>query len=237
MSFGGSSSPTTTSSAEPYAPSVPALNQIITESARIYGQGPSGYVPPSQLTLQGLTAQEALATQANQQLAATMQGQYSNPFLSPIIAQAAKDVYSGVAGQFTGAGRTVSSPLGQAQVTQGVAEKALPYAFQAYENERARQLNTASGMPSLTSVGQTLEDYQRQQQQAEYQNLLNYVNIINPIARGGSTTQTVGPAPNRLGQFAGGALAGASIGSKLPEIGGISGTVYGGILGGLGGLL
>ena len=61
MSFGGGGgSGVSTTSAQPYAPAEPALNQILSEAGTIYGQGPAaaGYVPPSQQTLQGLAAQE-----------------------------------------------------------------------------------------------------------------------------------------------------------------------------------
>ena len=111
--------------AEPYAPAQPALNQIISEAGSIYGQGPTGagYVAPTTQTMQGLAAQEQMANAANQQILNTIQGQYTNPFLSPLIAGAATDIYSNVAGQFSGAGRTPGSPLSQATVTGQVAQK------------------------------------------------------------------------------------------------------------------
>src|SRR5210317_305889 len=142
MSSGGSDGNTTSTVVQPYAPAEPALNQILSEAGTIYGQGPgaAGYVAPSQQTLQGLAEQETIAGAANQQILNTIQGQYSNPFLSPMIAQAGKDVYSSVAGQFSGAGRTPGSPLMQSQVIGQVADKAMPLAFQQLERERNRQL-------------------------------------------------------------------------------------------------
>ena len=107
MSFGGGGSgggtSTTIQAAQPYAPAEPGLNQILSEAGTIYGQGPSaaGYVAPNTQTLQGLAAQETMAGAANTQLLNTIQGNYSNPFLSPMIANAATDVYSNVAGQFS----------------------------------------------------------------------------------------------------------------------------------------
>ena len=136
MSFGGGgSSGTTTTTAQPYAPAEPALNQILSEAGTIYGQGPAGagYVAPSTQTLQGLAAQETMANAANQQILNTIQGQYTNPFLSPLISQAATDIYSNVAGQFSGAGRTPTSPLAQSTVVGQVANKALPLAFSQLE--------------------------------------------------------------------------------------------------------
>ena len=88
MSFGGGSSGgSTTQGVTPYAAAEPALGQIISEAGQIYSQGPqaSGYVPPTQQTLTGLAQQETMANAAQQQLAATLGGQYLNPFLSPLI--------------------------------------------------------------------------------------------------------------------------------------------------------
>ena len=227
---------------QPYAPAEPALNQILSEAGTIYGQGPAaaGYVAPTTQTLQGLAAQEQMANAANQQILGTIQGQYSDPFLSPLISQAATDVYSNVAGQFSGAGRTPGSPLSQATVTGQVAQKALPYAFQQLERERGRQLSTAQRVPSLTAVGGQLEDIQAQQQLAPQMALQQYYNTVAPIGFGLPTQQGTGtqPASNPISMAAGGAMSGAAMGSMF---GGPTGAMMGGAIGGgfglLGGLL
>ena len=246
MSFGGGSGGGQTSTiqkADPYAPAQPALNQIISEAGQIYGQGPSaaGYVAPTQQTLQGLAGQEQIAQAANQQILGTIQGQYTNPFLSPLIQQAATDVYSNVAGQFSGAGRTPGSPLSQATVTGQVAQKALPYAFGQLERERARQLQTAQAVPSLTAVGGALEDITRQQQMGPQASLAQYYNTIAPIAYGLPTQQqtTQMPPPNVMGMAGGGAMMGAALGGMInqPGFGAGTGAMYGGLAGLLGGLL
>jgi len=231
----GGNDTTVNTTSEPYAPAMPALNQIIGEAGTIYGAGPN-YVAPNALTMEGLASQETMGRAANTQLADTVAGKYSNPFLSPIIQAAANDVYSGVASQFSGAGRTPGGVTSQQQVAGQIAQQAMPYAFQSYENERGRQLQTAAGANSLTSVGQTLEGYERQRQQAPYENLLQYANVINPVARGGAqgTQQSIGPQRNAFSSAAGGAMMGGSIGSM---IGGSTGAMYGAGLGALGGLL
>jgi hypothetical protein len=243
MSSGGGGQTTTTSqAAQPYAPAEPALNQIISEAGSIYGQGPTGagYVAPTTQTLQGLAAQEQMANAANQQILNTIQGQYTNPFLSPLIAGAATDIYSNVAGQFSGAGRTPGSPLSQATVTGQVAQKALPYAFQQLERERGRQLSTAQRVPSLTAVGGQLEDIQAQQQLGPQMALQQYYNTVAPIGFGLPTQQQTQTAPgaNPLTMAAGGAMTGASLGGMF---GGAPGAMMGGAIGGgfglLGGLL
>jgi len=237
-SGGGGNTTTTTQAAQPYAPAEPALQQIISEAGTIYGQGPTGagYVAPTQQTLQGLAAQETMAGAANQQILDTIQGQYTNPFLSPMIAQAGKDIYSSVAGQFSGAGRTPTSALAQGQVIGQVADKAMPLAFQQLERERARQLSTAQRVPSLTAVGGALEDIQRQQQMAPQDALAQYYNTVAPIAYGLPTQQqtSTAPKPNAMGMAAGGAMSGASAGYMM---GGAPGAMMGGAIGGIGGLL
>ena len=234
MSFGGGSSggnQATTQSVQPYAAAQPALNQIISEAGALYGQGPqaAGYVAPTQQTLTGLAQQEQLGTAAQQQLSATLGGQYLNPFLSPLIQKTAGDIYTNVAQQFSGAGRTPTSPLAQQQVTSQVAQAALPLAFQQYDAERARQLGIATRAPSLLQTGQQLEQIQRQQNLAPAQALQQYAGLVSPIASGFPVTAgQVDTRANPLTTAAGGAL----IGSAIPGVGPLIGAGAG-LLGGL----
>ena len=239
MSFGGGGSSggggTTIQSNEPYAPAQPALNQIVSDASAIYGQGPQ-YVDPTTQQLSGLAAQENIAGLANTQIADTISGQYSNPFLSPLIADVASSAYTNVAEQFSGAGRTPGSPMSQQQVTSQLGKQALPLAFQSYENERNRQLQTARAVPSLTAVGEELRSLQQEQNLAPYQNLQRYSNIINPVASGFPTQQgTQSFDSNPVGMAAGGALTGAALGSMFDRTG--MGAAIGGGFGLLGGLL
>ena len=244
MSFGGGGgggTSTTVNRVEPYAPSTGALNQIISEAGTIYGQGPAGtgYVAPSTQTIQGLAAQETMAKAANQQLMDTIQGKFSNPFLSPLIAQAGKDIYTNVAAEFSGAGRTPTSMGAQSAVIGQVADRALPLAFAQLERERNRQLQTARAVPSLTAVGGALEDIQAERQLAPFAALQQYQQTVSPIAFG--LPQTVGtqtqPRANPIGMAAGGALTGAALGSQIGSIGGPMGAAIGAGFGLLGGLL
>ena len=234
MSFGGGGGGQNTNTiqqSEPYAPAQPALNQIISEAGAIYGAGPAaaGYVAPSTQTLQGLATQETMANAANQQIMDTIQGKFSNPFLSPLIAQAGQDVYTNVAAQFSGQGRTPTSMGAQSAVIGQVAEKAL-------QRERNRQLQTARAVPSLVQTGSQLEDIQRDRQLAPQAALAQYYNTIAPIAYGLPTRQTVTTLPpvNPVTQAAGGAMVGGSIGSMFDQtgLGAGLGAAYG-LLGGL----
>ena len=236
MSFlgGGSSGggQTTAQSVTPYSAAEPALAQILSEAGTIYGQGAgaAGYVQPTQQTLQGLAGQEALGTAAQQQMAATLGGQYLNPFLSPLIQKTAADITTGVQSQFTGAGRTPTSPLAQQTALGQVAQAALPLAFQSYGQERGRQLGLATQVPSLFQTGQQLEAIQRQAQLAPAQALQQYASFVTPIASGFPTT--TGQAQTQASPVTT-ALGGALIGSRF----GGPGALIGGGLGLLGGLL
>ena len=238
MSFGGGSSGgggTTIQSNEPYAPAQPALNQIISDASAIYGQGPQ-YVAPTTQQMQGLAAQENLANLANTEISNTISGQYSNPFLSPLIADVASSAYTNVAQQFSGAGRTPGSPMSQQQVVSQVGRQALPLAFQAYNAERNRQLQTARTVPSLTAVGEELRGLQQEQNLAPFQNLQRFSSVVTPIASGFPVQQgTQSFDSNPVGMAAGGALTGAAICDMMGRPG--LGAAIGGGFGLLGGLL
>jgi hypothetical protein len=237
MSFlgGGSSGggQTTTQSVTPYSAAEPALSQILSEAGQLYGQGAgaAGYVPPTEQTLQGLAGQEALGTAAQQQMAATLSGQYLNPFLQPLIQRTGADIATAVQSQFSGAGRTPTSPLAQQTALGQVAQAALPLAFQSYGQERGRQLGLATQVPSLFQTGQQLEAIQRQAQLAPAQALSQYAGFVTPIASGFPTT--TGQAQTQANPFST-ALGGALVGGQF---GGGAGALIGGGLGLLGGLL
>jgi|TARA_R100001129_G_C5255735_1_gene229631 hypothetical protein len=238
MSFGGGSSgggQTQVVSNEPYAPAQPALNQIVSDASAIYGQGPQ-YVAPTTQQLQGLAAQENIANLANTQIADTISGQYSNPFLSPLIADVASSAYTNVAQQFSGAGRTPGSPMSQQQVVSQLGKQALPLAFQAYNAERNRQLQTARAVPSLTSVGQELRGLEQERVMAPFENLQRFQSVIGPVASGLPSRQaSTEYNPNPIGMAAGGALSGAMLGDMFGKAG--MGAAIGGGFGLLGGLL
>ena len=218
---------------QPYAPAQPALNQIISEAGKVYGSGVGQYVAPTAQTLTGLSQQETDAAAARSQLQSTLAGGYVNPYLNPLIQQAAGDVYSNVAGQFSGAGRTPGSPVSQQMVASQTALAALPYAFQNVNTERARQLQVAQQAPTLLETGQGLEALTRQAQMAPFQNLQAYGSLISPIASGFPVQQQqTNYQANPLTTGASGALLGYALGGQTGK-----GALYGGLGGLLGGLL
>ena len=234
MSFGGGNSGggQQIQTVNPYEPARPALNQIISEAGNLYGQGvkASGYVAPSQQTITGLAGQELMGTAAQQQLSDTLSGKYLNPFLSPLLQGAGADIATAINTEFSGAGRTPGSAMNQQQIIAGVADAAMPMAFDAYERERQRQLGIASATPTLVQTGSQLENIERQKNLAPFASLQQYSSLVNPIASGfpvqtGSTQTQANPVTTAMG--------GALIGSKF----GGFGAAIGGGLGFLGGLL
>lgn len=230
-SSGGGGGQTQVVNRDPWSPAQPALQQIISEAGKVYGGGVGQYVAPTTQTLTGLSQQEADAAAARSQIQSTLAGGYVNPYLNPLIQQAAGDVYTNVASQFSGAGRTPGSPVSQQQVATQTALAALPYAFQNVNTERARQLQVAQQAPTLLQTGQGLEALTRQAQMAPFQNLQAYGSLISPIASGfPSQQQQVNYQTNPLTTGMGGAMLGYGLG-------GGKGALMGGVGGLLGGLL
>ena len=228
---GGGGGQTQVVNRDPWSPAQPALRQIISEAGKVYGSGVGQYVAPTAQTLTGLSQQEADAAAARSQIQSTLAGGYVNPYLNPLIQQAAGDVYSNVAGQFSGAGRTPGSPGSQQMVASQTALAALPYAFQNVNTERARQLQVAQQAPTLLQTGQGLESLTRQAQMAPFQNLQAYGSIVSPIASGFPTQQQqTNYQSNPLTTAMGGAFLGGALG-------GVPGALLGGAGGLLGGLL
>ena len=153
-----------------------------------------------------------------------------------MIADVASSAYTNVAQQFSGAGRTPGSPMSQQQVVSQVGRQALPLAFQAYNAERNRQLQTARAVPSLSAVGQELRGLEQERVMAPFENLQRFQSVIGPVASGlpsRQATQTY--EANPIGMAAGGALGGAAIGDMFGRAG--LGAAIGGGFGLLGGLL
>jgi len=200
---------------DPWSPAQPALSQIISEAGKVYGSGVGQYVAPTAQTLTGLSQQETDAAAARSQLQSTLAGGYVNPYLNPLIQQAAGDVYTNVASQFSGAGRTPGSPVSQQQVATQTALAALPYAFQNVNTERARQLQVAQQAPTLLQTGQGLEALTRQAQMAPLQNLQAYGSLVSP---------------NPLTTAMGGAMLGYGLGEGKGALIGGAGGLLGGLL-------
>ena len=241
MSFGGGNTTGGGGQAQnvtvnPYAPSQPALNQIISEAGQVYNQGATGagYVAPSQQTTTGLAQQEVNAGAANTQIQNTLAGNYLNPYLQPMLQTATSDIANSINSEFSGAGRTPGSMMNQQQIVAQVADTALPLAFNQYNVERQNQLGLATQLPNMLTTGQQIEQLERQKNLAPFQALQQFGSVVSPIASGLPVQQTqTNNNPNIFTQALGGALVGNKIGGDdYGTLGGIGGAI-GGILAGL----
>ena len=156
-----------------------------------------------------------------------MEDNILNP-LAPLIQKTASDITTNVQSQFSGAGRTPTSPVAQATALGQVAQASfLPLAFGQYDTERGRQLAIASQAPGLTAVGSQLENIQRQQNMAPALSLQQYAGLVSPIASGFPTSGQVNTRANPITTAAGGALIGSAIPNVGPLLGGAAGFIGG----------
>lgn len=184
-----------------------------------------------------------------------MGGQYlnpaSNPYLDATFNQAANAVQNRVGSQFGAAGRNLeaSIPVQNDQMNQ----LATSIYGGNYQNERqlqgqaAQNANTlnSSNLANMGQVGQAGALLQQQaqnyiggakaaydyNQNLPYTNLSNYMNTVNSLQHGGTTTSSQPIYQNKTGNAIGGALAGYSAGSSM------SSNPYAGMIGaGLGAL-
>jgi hypothetical protein len=260
--MGSSSSPSkTTTVNEPPAFIQPYLQYGAQQARALYNTGGPQYyggntvVPFSQQTEQalGLTEQRALqgspVNQAAQDYATrtlnttpTSQfGNVNNPYLDATFNKAADTVQNRLATQFASAGRNVgASQAANADMLSNLATQIYGGAYESerdrmaqdIEQQRARQFGISSLAPqlanqdyvdlqALSGVGGQVEDLagrlmEDQAARWDFSQNAPQLNLDNYIAR----------------VTAGGALAGAQLGSSFGPYGALIGAVGGGLLGG-----
>ncbi len=280
MASGGSPA-TTTSTTTPWTGVQPYLKDSLSEAQNLYQSG-SGYYPNSTVAPLSSTSQQAIdltteralggspvQTAAQGNATATLNGDYlnGNPNLQGAIDAATQGLVRqytnatmpGIEAQFSKAGRYGSpAAMGEAvsssqnNLAGEIGKVANTMAYNNYNDERGRQVQTSALAPSLagmdftnlqalTGAGAAL-DTQAQAQlndlvaRYNYQNggsLDDYIARINGTGATGFKTEvgTETAASNRGASALGGALSGAKMGASF----GPWGAVAGGVLGGLGG--
>lgn len=202
----------------------------------------------SSQTLRGIDVlSQGPDAQAMNLLRATAGGQYlnSNPFsgqtnLSGVTDAITQAATKAVGDRFSQAGRTGSPGEGLALGNEvarqlapyafGANESALTRGFNSYENERARQLNSALPLmnvqqqygQNLINAGSIIEEQQRQQMLEPF-NLFNL--RTDPLIRalGGAPTTTTTTQPVYRNRAAG-ALGGITTGLGLGSLGAATGA-------------
>lgn len=156
-----------------------------------------------------------LVDPAAQELLATIQGQrlFQNPNLDEVIRRASADVNS----QFAGMGRYGSGAHADALFSRAAA----PIRYADYAQERANQLTAVGQAPGFEMVPFQLHSARTA---APYEGIRNYLDLLNPIARGGSQQSSPiyrNPLAGALGGAAGGAALGSALGATTLAGGGL----------------
>ncbi|OAE37638.1 hypothetical protein [Agrobacterium tumefaciens] len=273
----GSKAPTTqNTTTTPWSGVQPYIKDSLSQAQKLYQSG-NGYYPEStvaplssqsqqaiDLTTQRATNGSPLQTAAQGNATSTLNGDYlnSNPNLQGAIDAATQGLVRqytnatmpGIEGAFSKAGRYGSNAQyaqandAQANLASQIGNISSTMAYNNYNDERARQVQTSALAPqlagmdytnltALANAGATL-DSQAQAQLTDLVNRYNYQNggaLDDYIARingtgatkYSSSTQST-PGGNKLAGALGGAASGAATGAM---IGGPWGALAGGAIG------
>lgn len=220
---GSQQSGTYTQTTEPWKAQQPYLTDLF---GRAQTQSQTGISP---LTNQYLSMTQDRATTGNplnslaqSNAAATLNGSYltpdSNPFLQSTVNQALGDVKSQINSQFSG--DNFGSSAHQEWLQRGLANTALPYYMQNYQQERQRQMGAQALAPTLANQDYTdinqLGQAALYQQNFPWEQLQKYQQAISGNYGG---TQTSPIFTNPAANMAGGALAGLGLYGMMGQSG------------------
>lgn len=232
---GGGGNTTTVQKSDPWSGVQPYLQNLFSRAEGAYNSGTLAQQNPyaTQAAQQyANSAQGSLVGQAQQQLGATLGGDYlsagANPYLQGAVQQALDQVKGNVNRQFSG--DNFGSSANQEWLAKSLANTALPIYAQNYATERQNQLAATQAAPGLQSYapGQLAQAAQIQQSQLDqpYTALQRYQGLVS--GQGGASTTTTQPYfTNPLGGAIGGALAGSVFGPWGAAIGGGLGLLSG----------
>jgi hypothetical protein len=157
-----------TSERNPYAPAIPALNNIMGDAGDLYdqrrgqqffgGQTYANFSPETQQAFKMMTDRAQggsdLLRGAQGMVGDTAGGKYlsdGNPFGSAMAQRTTADVMPGLNATFAKAGRT-GSDAHQYTLSRGLADAMAPANMQMYENERGRMMQAAGMAPQLAQA-------------------------------------------------------------------------------------
>ena len=199
---------------------------------------------------------------AQSELTKTLQGDYldptKNPYLMSMSDQITAKVLPQINARFAASGRA-NSGLGARAAAEGVSSAMANAAMQNYQAERTNQMRANFFAPQmaqqdyfdiakLAEVGSAREDFNQQgiteamnrfnfQNQAPWQQLQNYMGLVQGNYGNTSTATQVGPRRSVGAGLVGGGLGGAGVGATIDKSLGITGG-NGALIGaGLGSLL
>lgn len=229
---GGESTQVVRTNSDPWAGQQPYLLQGFSEANRLYGANRQA-IPFNPATQAGLRLTEDRALRgspvvgaANTLASDTIGGKYlqNNPYIDQMAAQAAQDVAGQINSTFSRFNRT-GSPAHSEAMARGVASATIPMRAQQYDNERARQMQASLFAPTLAAqdytdasalmnVGGMREAKAAEMRDMPYQNLGNFLGMVQGNYGGQQTSQQ--PVySNRAAGALGGGIAGLGLSQGL----------------------
>lgn len=244
---------TQTVTQSPPAWQLPYLQQGLQQANDLYQNGGTPVVPFSPYSEQAIqgTAQRAqngspVVGAANDYITKSLQGGFlgSNPYLDQTFNRAAMATQGQLASQFAGAGRNIDASQGNR--SQQLNDLATQIYGGAYGQERQlQQQSVGSAIPlanqdyvdlaQLRGAGTDVEGLAREYASQPANALNQYLGQVGAIPAGSTTSSPI--YRNTGAGIAGGALAGAQLGSSLSSSpwAGWLGAIGGGLLGAQGG--
>lgn len=158
---GTSSNETDTSQVDPYAPTIPYLNNYLSQTSQLYNGGAPQFSPMEQsgyAALNGVAGDQGSLNGAIAQNDATINGQYLTPDTNPYLSDIAQRI-SGIAGAnanatFGGKGRS-SGGLAGYYSGKATTDSLTDLYGQEYDNERGRQQQAIGQAPGLDAARYT----------------------------------------------------------------------------------
>lgn len=210
----------------PWKGAQPHLLDIFSRAGGL-SQG-SGLAPQSPFTMQAqnLTAKRALSgspvTDAAQQgILGTMRGDNLNPYTTGALGDVMDMAKSKINSQF--GGDNFGNSAHQEWLGRGLMSASMPFAQQAHEAERGRQMQAFGMAPALASqdytdlgmlgqVGAQQDARSQMELDSPWAQLQRYQQLVSGA---GGSTQSQQLSSNPLGSALGGALGGAGLGSMM----------------------
>jgi hypothetical protein len=216
MSKGGGKTVQTSQSTAPWAAQQPYLQDLFSRGQQQSYQ--PRVAPQSGYTQQAISGRAAegsnpgsLTNQAQGLYGSTIRGDYlnSNPYLDASVQRALGQTRTAVNANFQG--DNYGSSAHQEWLGNSLADTALPYYMNAYEGERGRQMQAASGAPAMAEagLGQTeragaMQDlYSQKQYDANWDALARYQALIQGGYGGSSSGNQPYSQGNDLANMAG----------------------------------
>jgi hypothetical protein len=214
--FGGgkqSGTTQTVQSNEPWAGSVPYLNELFYGAGTQYKSSMPGVNDAASMMADRAKAGSPLMPAAQRSLLGTINGDYlspdSNPFLKQNVDTAMGQAKAAVNSNFTGDNNGNSAH--QEWLNRTLGQTAAQMYGDNYNRERGMQMQGILAAPGQAAADYNDPNMLLQASQAPWMNLQNYAKTIGGFGGGSSTTQQP-YFTNPLGSAAGGALAGGAIG-------------------------